>query len=77
MNRETVIQENEPTSGTLYLVGTPIGNLEDLSPRANRILSYVDIVACEDTRHSGHLLNKLNSKGQRLSFHQAEIAAQK
>ena len=63
-------QRPEPQSGVLYLVGTPIGNLDDLSPRARRVLAGVDRIACEDTRHSGLLLQRLGLGARRLiSFH--------
>ena len=66
----------EPCGGTLYVVGTPIGNLEDLSPRARRVLEGADRIACEDTRHSGLLLSRLGIRGRRLlSFHAHNEAA--
>jgi len=53
----------------LYLVATPIGNLEDLSPRAARILALADVVGCEDTRHSGPLLVQVGARGRRVAVH--------
>lgn len=47
------------SQGTLYVIGTPIGHLEDLSVRAARILGAVDLLLCEDTRHTGRLLDHL------------------
>ncbi|MFM1799837.1 MAG: Ribosomal small subunit methyltransferase [Cyanobacteriota bacterium] len=60
----------EPAPGVLYLVGTPIGNLADLSPRARAVLAAVDHLACEDTRRSGLLLRALGLKRSLISFHQ-------
>ena len=62
-------QRSEPCSGTLYIVGTPIGNLGDLSPRAKSILKNVSLIACEDTRRSGQLLKIIKSKVPLLSYH--------
>ena len=55
---------------TLYRVGTPIGNLEDLTPRAARILSEVSLVAAEDTRVTRRLLSHLGIHPRTTSFHQ-------
>lgn len=66
----------EPAAGTLYLVGTPIGNLADLSPRARHLLETADRIACEDTRRSGLLLSRLGIRGRSLlSFHSHNEAA--
>lgn len=59
----------------LYLVGTPIGNLGDISPRACEILSSVDLVACEDTRRTGLLLSSLNISNKLFSYHEHNKAA--
>ncbi len=55
--------------GVLYVVATPIGNLEDFSPRARRILSAVSLIAAEDTRHTGSMLKRLGIVTPLLSNH--------
>lgn len=57
-------------SGTLYVCGTPIGNLEDVSIRLLKTLRAVDIIACEDTRHTVKLLNRYKIKNRLLSYHE-------
>jgi len=57
-------------SGTLFVVATPIGNLEDLTPRARQTLAEVDLIAAEDTRHTGRLLLHLGVKTRLLAVHE-------
>ena len=56
-------------SGTLFVVATPIGNLEDLAPRARQTLAAVDLIAAEDTRHTGRLLSHFGIKTRLLALH--------
>jgi 16S rRNA (cytidine1402-2'-O)-methyltransferase len=59
-----------PESGaTVYVVATPIGNLEDLSPRAQRVLSEAALIACEDTRHTALLCQRYGITTPRVSLH--------
>jgi 16S rRNA (cytidine1402-2'-O)-methyltransferase len=57
-------------AGTLYIVSTPIGNLEDITQRALRILREVDVIACEDTRHTRKLLNHFSIDTKTVSYHE-------
>ncbi|HEX9426910.1 MAG TPA: SAM-dependent methyltransferase, partial [Candidatus Polarisedimenticolia bacterium] len=58
-----------PPRGTLYVVATPIGNLEDLSARAVRVLGSVDLIACEDTRTTRPLLTRQGLSTRLVSHH--------
>lgn len=59
----------------LYLIGTPIGNMGDISPRATEMLAAADIIACEDTRRTGLLLQQLGIEGKLFSYHEHNKAA--
>ncbi|HUP42047.1 MAG TPA: 16S rRNA (cytidine(1402)-2'-O)-methyltransferase [Thermoanaerobaculia bacterium] len=63
-------QEERPGAGRLLVVATPIGNLDDLSPRARRAFEAADRVACEDTRRTGLLLSRLGVKRPLVSLHE-------
>jgi len=63
------MSEQHRPGGTLYVVATPIGNLQDLSERAVNVLSSVSLVAAEDTRHSGRLLQHLGLSKPMLALH--------
>jgi len=61
-------RKEEPEHGVLYIVGTPIGNLNDISQRALNILKNVSLVACEDTRQTRKIMNKFNISNKLISF---------
>jgi 16S rRNA (cytidine1402-2'-O)-methyltransferase len=56
--------------GKLYVVGTPIGNVDDLSPRAREILAKADVIAAEDTRHTGLLLSRIGVESRLIAYHE-------
>ena len=70
MNNKSLLshRKEEPENGTLYIVGTPIGNLNDISQRALNILQNVSLVACEDTRQTKKIMNKYNISNKLISF---------
>ena len=70
MNNKSLLshRKEEPENGVLYIVGTPIGNLDDISLRALNILEKVSLIACEDTRQTKKIMNKFNISNKLISF---------
>ena len=70
MNNDSLLshRNEEPENGILYMVGTPIGNLNDISQRALNILKNVSLVACEDTRQTKKLMSRYQIKNHLISF---------
>jgi 16S rRNA (cytidine1402-2'-O)-methyltransferase len=65
-----VTKASTESAGTLYIVATPIGNVDDLSPRARQVLAAAALIAAEDTRRSGRLLARLGLKQALVSLHE-------
>ena len=63
-------RKEEPENGILYIVGTPIGNLNDISQRALNILKNVSLVACEDTRQTRKIMSNYKFSNNLISFNQ-------
>jgi 16S rRNA (cytidine1402-2'-O)-methyltransferase len=73
MRRATIccVGPDQASTGTLFLVGTPIGNLGDITDRARETLAAVDLVAAEDTRRTGTLLKRFGIRARMVSLHDA------
>jgi 16S rRNA (cytidine1402-2'-O)-methyltransferase len=74
-NASEVAESGVMPSGTLFLIATPIGNLEDISLRALRVLREADLIACEDTRRTAKLLNHYGIDTARQSYHEHNEAS--
>ena len=76
MNNNSLLshRKEEPENGILYIVGTPIGNLNDISLRALNILKNVSFIACEDTRQTRKIMNKYNISNKLISFNKHNSA---
>jgi len=62
--------DTRPDRGKLYVVGTPIGNVDDLSPRARSVLAMADVIAAEDTRHTRGLLSRIGVESRLIAYHE-------
>jgi 16S rRNA (cytidine1402-2'-O)-methyltransferase len=62
--------DTRESRGKLYVVGTPIGNVDDLSPRARDVLAKADVVAAEDTRHTRGLLSRIGVESRLIAYHE-------
>jgi len=70
MRSNSLTNRSTEANGTLYVLATPIGNLQDITLRALDVLLSVDFIAAEDTRHTGRLLKGRNPKGRFISYHE-------
>ena len=64
------MQDTPATRGKLYVVGTPIGNLDDLTPRAREVLAAADVIAAEDTRRTRGLLSRIGVEARLIAYHE-------
>jgi len=74
VEKSSSLRESEPEMNVLYVVGTPIGNLQDISERSKNLLSKVSCILCEDTRNTKKLLNLLNINNNLISFNEFNSA---
>ena len=68
INYSSSHKKKEPESSVLYIVGTPIGNLSDISSRALNVLKNVSLIACEDTRQTKKIMNTYKFSNNLISF---------